>query len=74
MDKLEFNQRMTVGILKEALKDIPDNVIVNVLNREGKSTSNIHVWFENLETRKFVELMGFKPFYEMTEEERNKCR
>jgi hypothetical protein len=73
MKELEFNAPMTVGRMKEALKNIPDDVAFNVLNAEGKATANIYVWFEDLDTRQFVELMGFKPFYEMTKEEKEKC-
>lgn len=73
MKSLEYNKRLTVGRLRDALKDISNDVIVNVLNRDGKATSNIYVWFENLQTRQFVELMGFKPFYKMTEEEKKMC-
>lgn len=73
MKEIEYNEPLTVGMLKEAIKDIPDDVAINVLNREGKATANIYVWFEDLQTRQFVELMGFKPFYEMTEEEKRKC-
>lgn len=73
MKELEYNAPLTVGRLKKALANIPDDVHVNVLNDDGKSTANIYVWFENLQTRQFVELMGFKPFYEMTEDEKKKC-
>lgn len=73
MNDINFNEPMTAGKLKEALKNIPDDVPINVLNKEGKSTANIYVWFEDLQTRKFVDLMGFKPYYEMTEEEKRKC-
>lgn len=73
MKELEYNEVLTVGKLKEALKDIPDDVAVNVLNNEGKSTANIYVWFEDLQTRQYVELKGFKPFYEMNEDEMKKC-
>lgn len=73
MNEIEYNRPLTIGRLKEAIKDIPDGVLVNVRNREGNMTANIYVWFEDLQTRKFVELMGFKPFYEMTEEEKKKC-
>lgn len=73
MRELEFNPRLTIGRLKDAIKDIPDNVTVNVRNSDGDLTANIYVWFENLETRQFVELMGFKPFYKMTKEEKEKC-
>lgn len=72
MKEIEYNKPLTIGRLKEVIKDIPDDVIVNVMNRDGKSTANIFVWFENLITRQFVELMGFKPYYEMTEEEKTK--
>lgn len=74
MKEIQFNRPMTVGRLKEALKDIPDDVCVNVLNSEGKATANIYVWFEDLQTRQFVELQGYKPFYEMTNEEKGKCQ
>jgi len=73
VNEIEYNRPLTIGRLKEAIKDIPDGVLVNVRNREGNMTANIYVWFEDLQTRKFVELMGFKPFYEMTEEEKKKC-
>jgi len=73
MNEIEYNSPLTIGRLKEAIRDIPDGVLVNVRNREGNMTANIYVWFEDLQTRKFVELMGFKPFYEMTEEEKKKC-
>lgn len=73
MGDMKFNKRLTVGRLKEALKDIPDDVSVNVLNHDGDHTSNVYVWYENLETRKFVDLMGYKPFHKMTDEEKKKC-
>ena len=73
MEDIEYNKPLTIKRLKEAIQDIPDDVVVNVLNGEGKLTSNIYVWFENLQTRKFVELEGYKPFYEMTQEEKEKC-
>lgn len=73
MKELEYNEPMTIGRLKKAIEHIPDNVSFQIMNREGKLTSNIFVWFEDLQTRQFVELMGFKPFYEMTEEEKKKC-
>lgn len=73
MREMEYNEPLTVGKLKEALKGIPDDVHINVLNREGKSTANIFVWHEDLQTRQYVELKGFKPFYEMTDEEKKKC-
>lgn len=73
MSDIEYNKPLTVGALKEAIKDIPDNVVINVLNQEGDSTANIHVLFEDLQSRQFVELVGFKPFYKMSEEEKRKC-
>ncbi|WJV20843.1 hypothetical protein QU593_10535 [Rossellomorea marisflavi] len=73
MKELEYNKQLTVGRLKESLNDIPDNVVVNVQNRAGDMTSNIYVWFEDLDTRQYVELMGFKPFYKMSDEEKRKC-
>ena len=73
MKELQYNEPMTVGRLKESLKGIPDHVHVNVLNSDGKATANIFVWFEDLQTRQIVELQGYKPYYEMTEEEKKKC-
>jgi hypothetical protein len=70
---INYNEPLTVGKLREALKDIPDDVSINVMNKDSKLTANIYVWYENLQTRQFVELMGFKPFYEMTDEEKKKC-
>lgn len=69
----EYNKPMTAGRLKGLLKDIPDHVAINVLNKEGKPSANIEFWFEDLQTRKFIELTGYKPFHEMNEEEKKKC-
>lgn len=60
---------MTAGKIKELFKNVPDHVAINVLNKDGKSTANVEFWFEDLETRQFVELIGHKPFYEMEKEE-----
>lgn len=73
MGELEWNKPLTVGRLKEELKDIPDHVHVNVLNEKRERTTNVFVWFEDLDSRQFVELMGFKPFYNMSQEEKKKC-
>lgn len=73
MSELEYNVPLTVGRLKAALEEIPNNVAINVKNDKGELTSNIFVWFEDLQTRQFVELMGFKPYYKMDDEERKKC-
>lgn len=73
MEEIEYNEPLTIGKLKKAIEHVPDHFAVNVLNREGKATANILVWIEDLVTRQYVELQGFKPFYEMTEEEKKKC-
>lgn len=73
MSEMEYNKPLTMDRFRELTKDIPGDVMINVLNSDGKLTSNIFVWFENLQTRQFVELKGYKPFYEMTEEEKKKC-
>lgn len=70
---IEYNKPLTIGRLKEEIKDIPDDVFVNINNDKGESTANIYVHFENLQTRRFVELMGFKPYYAMNDEEKKKC-
>lgn len=67
-----MNGLMTAGKMKDLLRNIPDNVAINVLNKDGKSTANIEFWFEDLETRQFVELTGHKPFYETEQDELNK--
>jgi hypothetical protein len=64
------NEPMTKGKLIELLKDVPDDVLINVLNREGEYTANIDVWFEDLETRQFVTLEGKEPFWKMALKER----
>lgn len=61
---------MTKGRLMELLKEVPDNTIINVLNRDGEYTSNINFWFEDLETRKFVTLDGNKPFWKISLEKK----
>jgi transcriptional regulator of aromatic amino acid metabolism len=71
--ELEYNEPLTVRRLKKELENIPGDVVINVKNDEGDSTANIYVWFENLQTRQFVELMGFKPFWKMNDEEKKKC-
>jgi len=50
--------RMTKEKLMELLKDVPGDVQINVLNEDGKMTSNIDFCFEDLDTRQFVELKG----------------
>ena len=73
MKDIQYNEPLTSGKLKKALEHVPDDVAINVMTRDGKLTANIFVWFENLETRQFVELQGYKPYHEMTPEEKKKC-
>ena len=61
---------MTKARLLELLKDVPDDVHINVLNKDGEYTANIEFWFENLETRKFVTLDGLEPFWKIRQKER----
>lgn len=58
-------EKMMVGKLKKMLEDIPDDVAINVLNADGKWTSNMDFWFEDLETRQYIQLQGSTPFYDM---------
>jgi hypothetical protein len=62
---------LTVGKLKQYFidKKVPDDAVINVLNRDGELTANIEPFFENLETRKWVFLEGGKPFWKIREEE-----
>lgn len=59
------SEYMTKKRLIELLKDVPDDVAINVLNKNGEYTANIEFWFEDLETRKFVILEGKEPFWKM---------
>ena len=51
MREMEYNEPLTVGKLKDALKDVRDDVNINVLNQAGKSTVTIFAWREDLPTR-----------------------
>ena len=63
---------LTVGMFKKYLEDykVPDDVVLNVLNKDGELTANINLWFENEITRQLVSLEGGKPFWKMRDEER----
>lgn len=69
-----MKQPLTVGKLKQYFidKKVPDDAVINVLNRDGELTANIEPFFENLETRKLVFLEGGKPFWKNKEETENK--
>lgn len=73
MEEIKYNPPMTAGRLREALKDVPDDFVLNVANSEGTYTDNVFVWVEADESRKYVDLMGFKPYSEMSPEERERC-
>jgi hypothetical protein len=68
---LSKEEPLTVGKLKQFFIDnkVSDDVMINVLNSDGESTANIEVWFENLDTRRFISLDGKKPFWKMRGEE-----
>jgi hypothetical protein len=63
---------LTVGMFKKYLEDykVPDDVVLNVLNKDGELTANINLWFENELTRQWVSLEGGKPFWKIRDEER----
>lgn len=69
----EYNKQMTVGQLRELIKDIPEHAIVSVMNEKNQNTSNIEFYYENGDSRCFIELIGHKPFYAMTDEEVKLC-
>lgn len=66
----ERSERMTAGKLRDYLKNVPDDVAINVTDENGKMTANIEFWFEDLDTRQFVELIPHTPFYELGKEEK----
>ena len=45
MQETSYYPEMTVGLLKRLLKEIPDDVIVNIMNNEGKDTANIELLY-----------------------------
>lgn len=65
---------LTVGMLKKYFENekIPDDVVINVLNKDGELTANIELWFEDEITRQWVSLEGRKPFWKIREEEKTK--
>lgn len=73
MNDIQYNKPMTVGRLKKLLEDISDDIHINVKNRNGDDTANIFVWHEDQPTREYVELQGYKPYRDMTKEERELC-
>lgn len=64
-EKMMIQDYMSKKKLIELLKNVPDDVAINVLNKKGEYTANIEFWFEDLETRKFVILEGKDPFWKM---------
>lgn len=73
MHDVTKNPPLTVGILKDALTHIPDDVHVNVLNDDGDRSANVFVWHEKTGTREFVDLLGYKAFHRMTADEQVAC-
>ncbi|WP_211750293.1 hypothetical protein [Paenibacillus sp. Marseille-Q4541] len=61
---------LTKGKLIELLKDIPDDTSINVLNGDGELSANVEIWFEDLQTRKFVEIIGNEPLWKIREKRR----
>ncbi|MGF9913715.1 hypothetical protein ABEX47_03270 [Paenibacillus ehimensis] len=55
--------KMTAATLIELLQGVPIDTPINILNSRGELTANIEFHFEDLETRKFVELIGHEPFW-----------
>lgn len=71
---MDYSEPMTVGRLKRELESVSDDVFVNVLNEDGDSTANIEIWIENLQSRKFVELIGHEPYHKMKKRERKELQ
>ncbi|MEW5569642.1 hypothetical protein [Rossellomorea marisflavi] len=69
----QFNKPMTVGRLKGLLRNIPDDVIINIKNESGDYSSNIEFWYEDLDTRQYINMTSYKPMRKMNKEELLKC-
>jgi len=63
---------LTKAKLIELLQNVPDNTRINVLNKNGEYSANVQFWFENLDTRKFVEITGLKPQWKTIAEKYDK--
>jgi hypothetical protein len=64
-----FEGLLTKKKLIELLEEVDDDVYINVLNYEGDFSANVEFWYENLDTRQFVNLTGKKPLWKMDREE-----
>jgi hypothetical protein len=65
-----FEGLLTKKKLIELLEEVDDDVYINVLNYEGDFSANVEFWYENLDTRQFVNLTGKKPMWKMSKEEK----
>jgi hypothetical protein len=65
-----YQGKLTKAKLLELLKDVPGDTCINVLNRDGELSANVEFWFENLDTRKFVDIIGLKPLWKIRQEKR----
>lgn len=63
-----YSGPLTKGKLVELLKNVPDDTSINVLNGDGEMSANVEIWFEDLPTRKFVEIIGNEPMWKLRNE------
>jgi hypothetical protein len=63
----QYNEPLTVGLLKELLKDVPDDLVVLVWTcNNSDASANVHVRIK----AQYVALMGYKGYSDMTEKEK----